>query len=190
MDELQSDRVESLVRSGNFGVKSTESHSCCFCQKVLFNRQALRNHLKNVHLRTEKNSCNICQKIFFSRYSLQNHNKVHQTSNLSCNFCDYKTNVKKNLQKHELTHAAKDECPICKKQVSHLKFHLKTHRSKVPCPICSKMLSRDFLKEHIETHRAKKCDTCGEFLENDEELRRYVWWNFFALLFITNQIFN
>lgn len=67
--------AEALALTGNEGLISSKPHTCCFCQKIVRSRAALRLHLNIVHLKTKKWSCVHCPKFFFAQFEIENHMK-------------------------------------------------------------------------------------------------------------------
>lgn len=166
----------ALAKKGNHGLKATDRHSCCICQKFFSCIESLRKHLVTFHHNTKKISCDLCPKFYFTKPAIVSHMRVHGNFFFSCNICDYRTHSKGHFQRHKLTHSAKAECPICKKQVTVLNEHMKTHtQTKVSCPVCGKLFCKSSsMKHHIKCHRLRKCEKCIKNFENREELRRWV----------------
>lgn len=163
--------VRTLALKGNEGLRATEPHTCCACQKVFSYRKSLKFHLENVHCKPKKLFCDLCSKICFSRSAMSNHVKVHRKK-MECNVCDYKTAHKFVLERHKLNHAAKVKCPICRKKVSYLLSHMIVHKPKKSCPICQKMFRENNFKRHVETHsRTYKCEHCMDIFENNQARR-------------------
>lgn len=75
------------------------------------------------------------------------HMKIHNKWTFACHICDYKNPIKSNFENHKLSHAAKNECTICKKQVK-------------------------FLESHMKSHKIRKCESCEETFVNADDLRR------------------
>lgn len=170
----RSDSVQCLAIKGNEGVKPFHPHTCCFCQKVLSCRGALRMHLETVHCRAKKFFCDLCPKFYFTKPVLVYHMKSHRQRTLQCNICDYKTSFKNRFEDHKLIHS-KVKCPICSKQVASLSYHIRSHKPKVSCPNCQKMISTHCLKKHIRRRHSSKlqtCDKCVETFEDKEKFRR------------------
>lgn len=168
--------MNNLCNQGNEMLKPSDPHSCCLCLKVFTNRQALRNHLEILHIRSQKFACNSCPKFYSGKQALKHHMKSHGKKSYECKICDYKTAAKFRFERHNLIHASKVDCPVCRKSVSNLKQHMYKHKPKVQCPVCSKMFQQYSLKAHIEIHLEKRiyvCEKCSEAFEDLEELRRY-----------------
>lgn len=123
-----------LALKGNKGIRACDPHTCCLCQKVSYNRKALRDHLERVHCKSKKMFCDLCPKFYFTRRAIFAHMKVHNKKNFTCNICDYKTVFKSRLKTHKMTHSEKVECPTCKKPLSSLKLHMKNvHNHRKSC---------------------------------------------------------
>lgn len=172
--KFYSDKVIALAKKGNHGPKTTDPHSCCICQKVFSCIETLKKHLVTFHSKSKKISCDLCPKFYFTKAAISNHMRIHGKKNFFCNVCDYRTPAKAHFQRHKLTHSAKAECPICKKQVTVLNEHMKTHtQTKVSCPVCGKLFCKSSsMKHHLKSHEIRKCGECCETFENREALRR------------------
>lgn len=169
----RAETAKSLAFKGNEWLRAKSPHTCCFCQKVFSHRFNLIQHLECVHIKTNKMFCDFCPKFFFAKFAILDHMKVHGSKNLTCNICDYKTFKNSLLESHKLMHAAKVECPICKKQVSSLKLHMKYHNPKQSCTVCRKLVHVFGLKQHMQIH-SNKCKECKKNFDNIEALRRLV----------------
>ena len=65
-------------------------------------------------------ACNVCDAIFGIKEAFESHMKykhVTKKKRFSCNLCDYSTDHKSNLKRHQLTHTEKKDfvCSQCKK---------------------------------------------------------------------------
>lgn len=171
--KFYSDKVISLAKKGNYGLKM-DPHSCCICQKKFARFENLKKHLVTFHHNTKKISCDLCPKFYFTKAAILNHMRGHGKNFFSCNICDYRTPAKGHFQRHKLKHSVKVACPICKKQVAVLNEHMKAHtQTKKPCPICGKLFCKSSsMKNHLKSHEIRKCGECCETFENKEELRR------------------
>lgn len=67
--------VKALVLKGNEGLGWDDSHTCCFCKKVLACRGTLKGHLEAVHYKSSKLNSDLCPKI-----PLKNANIHHRTT--------------------------------------------------------------------------------------------------------------
>lgn len=169
--------ILALIRNGNKGLSFLEPHTCCFCKKVVSNRGTLKRHMLTIHCGSTKVFCDLCPKFYFSKSDLLVHMKnVHSGKRYSCNVCDYKTATRGHIIKHKMIHADKVQCPICKKQVTALKFHMKLHKPREKCQICQKMFTKHSLKKHMATHtrNAPKCKSCEETFADKAALRMQV----------------
>lgn len=174
--KFYSDEVTALAKKGNYGLKTVDPHSCCFCQKVFSSLANIKKHLVTFHIKSKKVSCDLCPKFYFTKAAIINHIKVHGKKIFSCNICDYRTPAKGHFQRHKLLHTAGVLCSICDKKVSVLKSHMRMHtETKKSCPICGKLFcNNSTMKHHLKSHKMRKCDKCEEHFESREDLRRWV----------------
>lgn len=167
------DNLKILVENVKNEISYKDPHACSICEKVFKQRAYLERHVESVHFKTNKIFCDLCPKIFFTEVDLKFHIRyVHGEKSFACNICDYKTAVKTNFKRHNLTHGVKVEFPICKKKVVELKTDTKAHRPKefryvhgeksFACYICDYKTSvKSNLKRHKLTHGAKVgCPIC------------------------------
>lgn len=169
-------------------MKCSDTHTCSLCHYKFGNRQALRNHLENFHVRSQTFSCDLCPKFYFLKQMLRIHMDEHRQRSFECKFCNYKTSIRSRLENHEFIHAAKVDCPVCSEPVSNLKRHMRTnHELGVPkeaCPICSKVVNATSLQRHLRIHEDEKnyvCEKCSDAFKSFEFLRRFA--NLFSLDF-------
>lgn len=142
--------VKAVTRRGNGGLLATDPHTCCLCNRVLSNRNHLKEHLERFHRRSTKFSCDLCPKFYFVKNELKIHMKrVHKTK-----------------------HVKKTECSICGKLVMNIRLHLHVHEEKEQCAICQKMIQKRIMKNHMRIHVVKKCKSCDETFFIKEELKR------------------
>lgn len=174
-NNICSETLDDLVRKGNEMLGYKDPHTCYFCRKTLKARYRLKLHIQAVHLRSVKFFCDLCPKICFHKQDVKGHmKKIHSEKNISCQFCNYKTNSVYNYKKHKLTHGEGVECPICKKRVTLLKSHYKdAHGQKVKCPVCQMVIVKKHLKLHMSKHIEKphKCEKCDEVFDCHKYLR-------------------
>lgn len=136
---------------------------CDLCPRSFTKKYLLKRHMKLDHLKPCPSECNLCSQCL-----------AYKKECFECNVCDYKSAVKSHLETHKLTHAAKVECPTCKKQVTSLQNHMRTHKPKNG-PVCQKVVNEQNFSKHIKTHvKAHKCGKCEEIFEKREALRRWV----------------
>lgn len=167
--------IKQLLQIGNEGLRCIDPHTCCFCHKIYSTRLSLSSHIESVHRKIKKLCCDSCPKFFFSRHGISEHIKIHRKTIFACNICDYTTATQRNLERHNMNHVEKVECPVCKKKVTWLYMHMEIHRPKVSCPICHKTFSfKSNMKRHMLTHKGKlqKCKICDEIFTKREDLRR------------------
>ena len=88
----QNDHVESIVNPVQ----------CTVCPKKLVSTVMLNMHMQNSHYELEgkKYSCSVCGIVKGSMNLLRSHEAIHQTGSFSCEFCDFKSNKKQNVNNH------------------------------------------------------------------------------------------
>lgn len=161
--------TSSVAKKLEYSQQESDHQKTSLCQKKLSNRNALKDHLK-----ATKFFCDICPKFYSNRTGIAVHmSNVHSEKRFACNVCDYKTARKGDYQKHKAIHAARVQCPVCKKPVTALKEHMRYHKPKERCSICQKMLVKRSLKAHMDYHkRYFKCRSCVEVFKTKEDFRR------------------
>lgn len=166
--------LDDLVKKGNELLLSKDSHTCCLCQRRFCNRLTLKYHLESFHSKSAKFFCDLCPKFYFNLPRMRLHMiNMHSMKRFACNVCDYKSANRTSLKHHKLVHAAKVECPICKKAVSSMKQHMKNHKPKKLCPICQKMISYRHLSLHMKSHaKVTRCNSCSQHFDNKVDLQR------------------
>lgn len=169
---VYSETAYSLAKNGNAGLRWDDPHTCCRCQRVLVCRDALLVHLDSVHLKLKKKFCDLCPKVLFTKAQVRRYMRVHGKMRFECNVCEYKTVDGSHMKRHKQTHAAKVECPTCKKMVASLKTHMEMHAPKKACPICHKLMNKIRVPVHVKIHaRRINCKHCNEAFENRNDLR-------------------
>ena len=116
--------------------------SCKICKAVFQGSKLLYNHMRQHRTKP----CKLCWKMI-SENSLPSHVKNCGGSlegMLKCNECDYQTNRKQDLQRHDLKHNTVKE------------------DSTVACKECKKTFSKEkYLDQHIQVSHGKKSHECG-----------------------------
>lgn len=79
-----------------------EDNSCTYCGKKSANKDALKSHIKYVHLLERKHQCNLCSKAFKTALSLKEHMASHGTgqSLYECSICGKTFNSNANMHAH------------------------------------------------------------------------------------------
>ena len=74
---------------------------CVYCNKVSPNKDALRSHIKYVHLIDRMFKCHLCEKAFKRAIELTEHTASH-TGNIlyTCTYCPKTFNSKANKHAH------------------------------------------------------------------------------------------
>lgn len=186
--------VNVLTKKGNEGLRDHDPHTCCFCQKSISSRNALKRHLEAVHCKSTKMVCDLCPKFFFGRQNIIKHLKfVHDVKKLICNVCGYKAFTKFSLKNHKNSHAVKVETEtnlVKKKPPEKFMYSAEVKslarkgnedlRKTDPhtCCFCQKVFSsRNHLKGHMETAHCKStkmsCDLCSKLFYDRRTLERH-----------------
>jgi Zinc finger, C2H2 type len=149
-------------------------HQCHICSTKFTKNYSLRDHLL-LHESPDVFRCEPCEKSFKSRDSLLRHRKeIHENwiKRHKCTRCDYETNDKRNITRHESKHTREDEklssdvqwvkckkCPTMLKSEKSLWHHLRqVHpKSNFICHLCSAVYkTNQHLKKHFESVHAKE----------------------------------
>ncbi|KAK6630592.1 hypothetical protein RUM43_014577 [Polyplax serrata] len=160
----------------------TNKYFCTFCNKEMFLKRDLINHVINFH----DSTCSKCKKPDIELKQLDNKEEYYnpnlsknstypvattlngkeQNKNLlTCKFCRKKFNLKSSLRRHERSHSEVKlyQCKYCSrhfKDNSTCIVHMRTHTGEHPfqcqeCPKDFKQLAN--LKMHIYRHHRKNC---------------------------------
>jgi len=158
-------------------------HQCSKCEYRAKRKFNLKKHYERVHMQDKNFPCPTCGKVFKSKKLLQRHKEtgcMHK-----CPLCDYKTKVKRNMEKHyEHVHVKEKNfsCPICGKEIKHegaMKNHLKWHKEKEYIQKCSQCeyqtTNQSNLRKHIKNVHVKtkengyiNCPKCNILLPPDQ----------------------
>ena len=91
---------------------------CSLCEQKFVTKNALKNHIKQVHL-SETSTCHICHKEYKDLYHHVKyfHEKIR---NYECSYCEKKFQAKKLLYNHvqSIHLGEKTRCPDCNKDIS------------------------------------------------------------------------
>lgn len=135
----------------------------CHCGKQFKHKEALKTHVKIVHLKLKSHTCDDCGRSFYGKTALSDHKKRLHSENLTydfaCEQCGKQFCTKRQLVIHKRTHLeAKFKCNAdgCDKAYitkSKLERHLKKHIGKrdLLCHLCDKayFFQRD-LSRHLD----------------------------------------
>ena len=128
--------LQSHIESKHEGKK----YPCPQCKLQICDKSSLRKHIRTVHMMIRAYPCLQCGQKFSTKNDLNMHIESRHgilEKNISCTFCDFKTNMTKYLTKHLKMHN-KDEdslsstfpCDLCGYKTSRYP-HLKIHKRSV-----------------------------------------------------------
>ena len=162
---------------------------CNLCGLSLFNKTALKNHIKRIHEKPVREfKCNVCSKEFVSKSELTQHSFVHsQDKNFVCDVCGKKFASKPYLERHVKTHTGDKPtftCEVCGKQLTDktgFVAHIRAHSGERPyeCTVCGNTYT---IKRHLTSHsrihseaRPFACDVegCGKTFRSRSNLRMH-----------------
>ncbi|XP_060555256.1 zinc finger protein 70-like [Ruditapes philippinarum] len=164
---------------------------CTLCSKSFLSHRSLERH-QVIHMGQSQKKCKYCYKVFANKENLEKHLQMHNenaSDTRSCQFCDEQFTSHKLLEKHIGTHwqMKNYQCHVCEKRFKRkegLERHLYTHdlgkRTKHQCVECPKSFSFLFaLKRHVRSVHGnepdgKKCEICGKFIKNKENIGRHM----------------
>lgn len=119
------------------------------CGRTCNNLLALSRHKKRVHSHRERPSCHLCDRVYHDAANLRRHIKIIHTTeerpHLPCTF---------------------PSCGKIYKNLSSLSRHVKIEHAEIQakfrCRLCFKdYKTRSLLEQHVHSHKAYKCATCG-----------------------------
>ncbi|XP_070546575.1 zinc finger protein 493-like [Ptychodera flava] len=132
-------------------------------------------------------SCDVCGATFGARSSLRRHKVKHRRTELHCDYCEYKTYCKYQLNIHMKRHSDSEafNCKFCGKHLvtlgslnNHIqRFHI---QSKYQCTDCEKEFSVLYdLNRHIALHHQDNinqfiCEKCGKGFQTKVMLTRHL----------------
>lgn len=167
--------------------KSTKTHLCHICGKVVPTAAKLKNHVMTTHkdLRVQ---CHICKK-FVKEYCLKMHMKMHNNIKISkCTVCGEKFKHYFQKRKHEVeVHNISPTiypCKLCgekffntnRRSIHYRKIHLQLN--KYVCQFCNQsFFTGGELKNHLAVHsneRNHKCELCGRLFKRKKTLADHV----------------
>ncbi|RZC42467.1 zinc finger protein 90-like, partial [Asbolus verrucosus] len=174
--------------------EENRSVNCKYCKKTFNSPYAYYKHC--ITINHEKFSpeisdivCDKCGKHFAKRYDLRQHMyRVHNVSKqlVACQYCDYKTVHKCNMDRHVALHLRKNSqftCEYCGKScdsIASLKDHITYNHiqeKQFKCDKCDKSFKRNSeLVRHQDSHsdeRPHVCTLCGKTYKRLNHLKRH-----------------
>lgn len=155
--------------------------ACDICGQLVL---SIAQHMRHIHKQTVPHQCPTCGKEFPIIARLKNHMLVHtNTFNFFCDLCPYRCKHKYYLVMHMRTHTGEKpykctECTATFVNPSNLNKHKLTHQAKqFKCVLCEKSFrTSTALREHHEaTHMNIKhtCNYCGRDFCYKSDLRKH-----------------
>ncbi|VVC99810.1 unnamed protein product [Leptidea sinapis] len=96
--QLATQRQDHMIEKHKEFIKK---YVCEFCDKLYYNRQNFRRHMKRKHIRDKKYKCTECNKGFILKYELNSHMIKHnQVKKFFCNMCNEGFTRKVTLRTH------------------------------------------------------------------------------------------
>jgi len=154
-------------------VHLNERKPCEHCGKFLSNDHTLSVHIASEHKIGDGkiHKCSKCEKIFIHRALLAQHMVYSHVDvdRFKCDLCDYKTNIKSILKRHQNVHSdVRDvQCDLCEskfKSKQILKSHIDYVHNKIrdhKCDICEKAFQSKWkLDDHVKTHTGQRDFQC------------------------------
>ncbi|XP_070545719.1 zinc finger protein 37-like [Ptychodera flava] len=150
-------------------------YECHVCEKQFLHRSTFHDHLKGHEVDGNVFTCKTCGATYTSLPSLRDHKVRHVRSELKCNYCEYTTFTKYQLNVHMKRHSDSEafDCKFCGKHLvsstslnTHIqRFHI---QFKHQCTDCKKEFAfPSNLNEHIARHHQDNinrfiCEKCGK----------------------------
>jgi len=148
------------------------------CKITFANKDNLKRHIKNVHMKEKPDQCSQCLKTFSDKSQLSRHIEIvhKKVKPYQCSQCLQKFSVKSSLKQHiaSLHNGEKPhECSQCLKKFSKkttLSRHIEVVHKKVKPYQCSQCLKKfgdkSNLKKHIaNVHNGEKPHECSQCLK-------------------------
>ncbi|XP_070546229.1 putative zinc finger protein 286B isoform X2 [Ptychodera flava] len=162
-------------------------YGCHVCEKQFWQRTSFYDHVKGHEVDGNALSCDVCGATFGARSSLRRHKVKHRRTELHCDYCEYKTYCKYQLNIHMKRHSDSEafNCKFCGKHLvtlgslnNHIqRFHI---QSKYQCTDCEKEFAfLDELNHHIARHHQDNikhfiCEKCGKGFQTKVMLTRHL----------------
>ncbi|CAL8114648.1 unnamed protein product [Orchesella dallaii] len=165
--------------------KKIKNYWCVFCEKQFCTKDSLDRHII-YHIGEKHFWCNMCDYEFSGKETLEIHHKQHNKKQhykkYRCETCsksfDYKRNLMRHLQTHNLSRPRPYVCTICNTDFitfNSLQKHSRVVHQKIQkysCVFCEKQFGcLSSLNRHIIGHVGEKhffCDICDkEFMRRN-----------------------
>ncbi|XP_070545717.1 zinc finger protein ZFP2-like isoform X2 [Ptychodera flava] len=159
----------------NYHVTELIVYECHVCEKQFWQHATFYNHVKVHQVNGNPFTCNECGATFTSTKSLRRHKVIHNGREHKCDFCEYKTYYKYQLNIHMKRHSDSEafDCKFCGKHLvslGSLSMHIQRFHilSKYQCTDCGKEFAfQRILNEHRARHHQDNincfiCEKCGK----------------------------
>merc|ERR1719318_1352880 len=170
--------------------------TCVECGKVYSTKNALRLHVRNIHLKEFKLACEECGYKTNMSDALTKHRRVHTGEKpFSCESCEYRCGDPNSIINHKRTHhdpikrvlEQKHFCDQCGKSFGrlnsykkHQDMHAGVKRAKTTagksCEICGKIVygNAGTFAQHMASHtNITKCSICEEVFATLKHLSKH-----------------
>ena len=180
LDSYYYEKFHKAKCEGKSENKSIAPVMCQICGKTSVNKASLESHMKNIH--AEKiYKCDLCEFRTGNDYILNVHRKkVHGKKEYMCEKCDYSATSKGSLDKHLLTHLAREPktCTVCGKSVLCMSTHMRNHNTEMgSCDICGKEMKKVRINCHkrkVHAERKYPCLQCSYKASTNFNLKLHV----------------
>ncbi|KAG5668144.1 hypothetical protein PVAND_016096 [Polypedilum vanderplanki] len=164
---------------------------CPECGVIYANKQSLKKHIANVHIKLKKFQCDNCNYSTTTKHSLKSHMKVHidkaERRVHNCDKCSFVSVCQQSLKRHlEYEHSGISYECICGKKFNQkgtLQTHIKCVHDKKRDFVCEcgkQYFKKRDLEDHIKlVHNPKptkdfNCEKCGRSFYTRKQLSRHL----------------
>lgn len=189
--------LSHLVIHGEYKTRLVDTRSarnlfgkfaCPKCEQCFERKVNMKNHLRMVHAK-ESQTCDQCGLTLHKvdRKTFVRHQEKCRDVKILCNYCEYTTTVRSNMQKHMKVHNGEGfRCGTCSAVFptrQRFQVHLVTHQADRPryeCEYCGMMfLSEDSVKKHCarfhqNSHESIPCPHCQYIARIRADLKKHI----------------